>query len=337
MRVAYWLSSFDPDMEALASEVACLRQAFPRSIAWGVGARTWGSLSWKRGFGVHPRLHWVFRGLAGVCQRGFHINHLFGGLDDWFHLQTVRKRPIVLTLAVRGMQSDPRLLEKVDRFIVEWPEARTELSQLGIEPGRVRLIFPPVDLKRFHTTSPPEGPFTVLFASSPPNAAWLTARGIPLILDAAALRPAMLFRLLWRPWGNSLRAVERELSYRGLSNVEVVVGRFADMSMHYQHAHVTIAPFIERGRCKPAPNSLIESMACGRPVAVTQNVGISELIGEMQAGVVTAPNAESLTEGLDRLQCQWQEYSQRARHAAVKWFSSERFIESYRGLYQELV
>jgi glycosyltransferase involved in cell wall biosynthesis len=335
-RIAYWLSSFEPEMEAVAGEVACLRRSFPGSIAWGIGPRNWMNVSWRRGFGLHPRLHLAFRAATWLCQKGFHINHLFGGLGDWFHLKAVRKSPVVLTLAIDGHAADARLLDKVDRFVAEWPGAQDRLQAIGVEPARIRQIFPPVDLERFRPAPPPQEPFTVLFASSPDNAAWLEARGVPLLLETAALRPAMRFRLVWRPWGDSLATVEKWIRERGLSNVDLAVGRFADMAPHYRESHATVAPFLQSDRCKPAPNSLIESLASGRPVALTESVGLAEFVRDQRAGIVFAPNAEALAEGLDTLRADWTAYSDRARRTAERWFGVERFIGSYRALYEEL-
>jgi glycosyltransferase involved in cell wall biosynthesis len=323
-------------MEAIAGEVACLRRSFPGSIAWGVGPRNWMRLSWRRGFGVHPKFQLAFRAATWLGQRAFHVNHLFGGVGDWFHLKAVRKGPVVLTLAVENDATEPALLDKVDRFVAEWPGARDRLHQMGVDPAKTRLIFPPVDVNRFRPAPRPEEPFTVLFASSPDNADWLEARGVLLLLEAASLRPAFRFRLVWRPWGNSLARAQKWIEERGLANVELAVGRFADMAPHYQQAHVTVAPFVEAGQCKPAPNSLIESLASGRPVALTDRVGLAPLVQEENAGVVFTPDPEAMAEALDMLKADWEIYSRRSRAAAERWFGMERFISSYRALYEEL-
>ncbi|MEX1026307.1 MAG: glycosyltransferase [Planctomycetota bacterium] len=335
-RVAYWLSSFEPEMEAIAGEVACLRRAYPGSIAWGVGPRNWVRLSWRRGFGVHPRLHWAFRAAAAAGQGCFDVNHLFGGLGDWFHLRALRRRASVLTMALDAPPCDELLLGKIDRFVTEWPGGRDKLQQLGIEPGRIRLVFPPVDLDRFQPAAEPDGPFTVLFCSSPDAAQWLEPRGVRLLLDAAALRPTMRFRLIWRPWGDSLPVVRQWIADGELDNVELVVGRFADMQAHYAAAHVTVAPFLDGRRSKAAPNSLIESMACGRPVAATAAVGLADVIEECGAGQIFAAEPAALTEALDRLQGDWSDYARRSRLCAEQWFDEKRFLAEYQQVYGEL-
>jgi glycosyltransferase involved in cell wall biosynthesis len=336
-RIAYWTSAFEPEMEAIASEVATLRRRFRSSVVWGLSHRHGALLSWERGYCLHPRLHLLFRAATRILEPTFQLNHIFGSIGDWFYLRGARRRPTVLTMAAASDPVEPALLERVDRFAVEFPAGREHLQQLGIDPGRIRLIFPPVDLHRFRPTPPPDGPFTVLFASSPDEASWLEARGVPQLLEAVALRPGMRFRLLWRPWGNSLHRVRQWIDERDLPNVELVVGRVVDMASEYASAHTTVALFTQMDRCKPAPNSLIESLACGRPVVTTPEVGLADVIREGRAGVICPSTGHALAEALDCLKTDWQSFSADARCLAERRFAVESFLESYQRLYQELL
>jgi glycosyltransferase involved in cell wall biosynthesis len=335
-RVAYWCSSFDADMEAIASEVALLRRAFPGSITWGIAARDWLRLSPRSGFGVHPRLHGLFRMATWAAQRCYDVQHLFGGLGDWFHLRAVSRKPVVLTMAVEGPPCDAALLSKVDRFVTEWPCDDSELTRLGIDRERVRTILPPVDLERFSPAAAAPGRFSILFASSPERADWLTARGVDLILDAAELCPDFRFSLVWRPWGESLKTVEAWIAQRRLSNVELTVGRMADMAQFYLRSHVTVAPFVDIRRCKPVPNSVVESMACGRPVVVTPAVRLASMIAKSQAGRVALPTGAGLAESFREIEADWGKCSTAARELAEQRFSKAAFIAAYRELYREV-
>lgn len=336
-RVAYWTGASEPEMEAIASEVATLRRRFPASVAWGLSRRHWALLSRERGYCLNPRLRLVFRAAVLLLGPAFQIHHVFGSLGDWSYLRAAGRRPTVLTVAAQSEPVDRALLARVDRFVVEYPGGEVPLERLGIERGRIRLILPPVDLERFAPAGAPGGPFTVVFASSPDDASWLEARGVDLILEAAALRPRVRFLLLWRPWGDSLPRVWRWIERRGLTNVELRVGRCADMAGCYRGAHATIAPFVRMDCCKPAPNSLVESLACGRPVLTTPGVGLAGLIREGRAGVVCPPEATALAEGLDRLHSDWGEFSAAARRLAERHFAVERFLTAYERLYRELV
>ena len=320
-------------MEAVAAEVACLRRAFPGSAAWGISGRDGWRISWRNGFGFPPWAQLGFRAISGLAQWAFDINHLFGGLGDWFHLKAVRKHPVIMTVAVHGPPADQALLEKVDRFVVEWPGGRNYLESLGIPPKAIEMILPPVDLERFCPSEPPAERFTVLFASSPDRADWLEARGIPLLLATAALLPDVRFRLIWRPWGDSLPAVRAMVKELGLRNVEIIVGRFRNMEVHYQAAHVTVFPFTSPNHCKPAPNSLLESLACGRPVVVTDVVGIAPIVAEAEAGSVSVRTVSAMVDSLRTVRQRWRHYSEHARSFAQSCLAMERFFQAYGQLY----
>src|SRR5262245_21318129 len=132
-RIAYWTSAFEPHMEAIASEVALLRRQFRGSVAWGLSPRYWARFSWRRGYCLHPRLHLVFRLATRLLEPAFQLNHVCGSLGDSFYLVGVRRRPTVLTVAAGDPPVANSLLERVERFVVEYPGGRVQLERLGIE------------------------------------------------------------------------------------------------------------------------------------------------------------------------------------------------------------
>ena len=336
-RIAYWLSSFEPEMEAVAKEVATLRATFPGSFLWGVTAHRSLLLSRTRGFAFHPRLHLLFRALTGVLQRRYDINHVFGGLGDWHHLRAVSKGPTVLTVALDAEPVATELLQKVDRFVVEWPGGDRRLRELGIDGDKVELIYPPVDLRRFTPQPEPDGKFTVLFASSPDRASWIETRGVDIVIGAAQRRPEMRFVLCWRPWGDALPRAQEMVREAGVDNVEVSVGRVADMAAVYREAHVTVLVARETVRSKPLPNSLVESCASGRPVVTTRVCGLAPLLTETDAGTVIEPDADQLAEALDSLRDGWVDYAARARRLAETMFDEAKFIDGYRRVYDAVL
>ncbi len=336
-RIAYWTSAFETEMEAVASEVGLLRRNFRSSVSWGLSHHHWAMMSRRRGFCVHPKLHLLFRAATRVFQPLFQINHIFGSVGDWFYLNGSKGRPTVLTAAAQAAPVSSELLGQVDRFVVEHPGGRDELVRLGVDGSRVRLVFPPVDLERFRPIAATNEKFTVLFASSPDDEAWLEPRGVVALLDAATHCPDMHFRLLWRPWGNSQGRVEQLIRDRDLTNVEICVGRVEDMSREYQRCDVTVAPFVDMNHCKPAPNSLLESLACGRPVLCSPQVGVAEMIERQKCGVVTDPSGVEIADGLRRIQREQVEMARKAREVAEQHFDERSFISSYDTIYRELL
>lgn len=336
-RIAYWTSGYAPKMEAISGQVALLRRHFPHSVAWGMNPQKTCQLSWRHGLVVHPKLWLPFRGLTGVLQYGFHLNHICGGLGDWHYLKAVRTRPTVMTVAVKSVATDPALLEKVDRFIVEWHRDLAWLEGHGISPRRVTVIAPPVDPDRFRVTPMPADPFRVLFASSPDSVSGLEERGVDAILDAAALRPDYRFVLLWRPWGDSLDELRVWIRDRGLVNVEVVAKAVSRMEEVYSSVHVTIAPFRNVANTKTMPNSLLESLSCGRPIIMTAGVSIAEDVEKVLAGRIAPASGAALANALDEVREAWPSMSKAAVEFANTHFDESRFVAEHNRLYSELM
>jgi glycosyltransferase involved in cell wall biosynthesis len=110
----------------------------------------------------------------------------------------------------------------------------------------------------------------------------------------------------------------------------------ADMSQFYLRSHVTVAPFVDTHRCKPVPNSVVESLACGRPVVVTPVVRLALMIAQRQAGRVAMPTGAGLAESFREIEADWRSCSIAARELAEQRFSKAAFIAGYRELYREV-
>jgi hypothetical protein len=212
----------------------------------------------------------------------FQLNHVFGSVGDWFYLQGTRRRPTILTMAALSAAVDKTLLDWVDRFVVEYPAGEQYLKHIGVASDRIRLIYPPVDLDRF-TPEPCNHPFTVLFASSPENESWLEARGVHLVWTPRPCGPGCNSVCYGVPGAAALRDCASGLrrGHSQTSNWSWVACRHA-FSISAGACHCAL--FTRLDKCKPAPNSLIESLASGRPVVSTPIVGMADLIRDEGAG-----------------------------------------------------
>ena len=336
-RVAYWTSGYAPTMEAISGQVALLRRNFPGSVAWGMNPKKTCQLSWRGGIVVHPRLWLPFHAVTCVLQSGFNLNHIVGGLGDWHYLKAAHLQPILLTLAVKSEPADRNLLDKVEGFIVEWHRDVEWMERHGVSRDRVHVIPPPVDLSRFCSKASPTGPFTVLFASSPDSVEALQERGVDLILDAAALRPHYRFTLLWRPWGDSLAAVQSWIRERDLRNVTVLSKAVSRMEDVYSAVHATIAPFRNLGNTKAVPNSLVESLASGRPVITTESVSMAKDLQDSSAGRLAIADGNAIASALDEIRVQWHSMTVAAQDFAVRHFDERSFISAHNKLYSEVM
>ena len=88
--------------------------------------------------------------------------------------------------------------------------------------------------------------------------------------------------------------------------------------------------------CKPCPNSIMESLAAGKPVLVSHNVGISDLIAEEGCGLVFKPEFDDILDKINEIKHNYSHYQSKARQTAEKYFSLTRLVKQYTQLYNEL-
>jgi glycosyltransferase involved in cell wall biosynthesis len=334
MRVSYWTGWLDPQMVAVSKEVHQLMRHFPRSWAFGLSTHYSLYASWRRrSLGLHPRFYGFARPLLGVIERQFDISHVYTSLGDWHFLTALGRRPLVLTATQQGTPASPQLLRKVDRVVVETERLAADALSYGVDPQRLSVIHPGVDLDVFRVAPVPAPPWKCVFASSPENEDEIHTKGVDLLLDAAAARPQIEFTLLWRPFGPAAdRALER-VRQRAPVNVILRKERIADMAEFLSRFHFAVAPFRSVG--KPCPNSILEMLALGRPALVSDFVHIGDLLEREGAGLAFACTPESLVAAVDRLCAGYDAIQRGARACAQRHFDLKSVTAAYRRVYED--
>ena len=148
--------------------------------------------------------------------------------------------------------------------------------------------------------------------------------------------PDVDFYMIWRPWAGADRLVAR-VQTSAPPNVRISLGLVAEMSAIYHAADATIAPFTSSGGTKICPTSLIESLACGRPLLVSSQVGISELVRTDHCGVVFEPTVDGLCDGVRELQRDYGAYAAQARPCAEQHFDLVACLGRHERLYAEIL
>lgn len=338
-RGTYWTGWLSPEMEGCSKEVFQLKEHFRRSRVFGLSRHYEFKFSpYQRYYGINIRWYAFFRLLAPLIELRSDFNHIYGSMAEWVFLRTLRRRPIVLTVATSGEPLERSLYNHVGWFVAHTRRTVDQLTQWGWDPGRIRIIYPGVNLERFYPmTRDPQRKFRVLFATAPDDSRGFVERGVPLLLGAARCMPDVEFHLIWRPWGNTRAMAEHAIAEMGISNVTLYCGLVSDMAEVFREADVTVAPFLAGGDVKLCPTSLIESLSCGRPILVSEHVGIAGLAREEACGEVFDPNVEALCAAIERARSRYDIHSKNARACAERHFDLQRVLRKYEQLYQEVL
>ena len=336
-RVTYWTGIFEPAREALSREVEILRRrvAPPAPVVSFSSGQRSSLVRRDNVIRLSSRRWMVLRLLAAALERTGDITHVFGEIDCWHLLRAVGRRPVMLTVAIPGPLLDARDYRHVRAFVAETDALARALRVGGIDPHKIRVILPGVDLEYFKPVPAPEGRFRVLFASSPASPSHFGRRGIPLLVETARLCPDIDFVMLWRQWGSQSAADGALEALRPPGNVIVERGDVADIASAFQRAHATVLMAAD-GYGKSCPNSVIEGLACGRPALVSPSCGIADLLVSGGAGLTPTRDPRALEQALRALMINPEGWRERARSLAEHRFALSCFSRAYEEAYERL-
>jgi glycosyltransferase involved in cell wall biosynthesis len=334
-RLTYWTGIWEPGREALSNEVDLLRRSLAPNapvVSFSAGQRSeW----WPRDRAIRlsGRRIAPLWALATVLEPLSEFSHVVGALDAWHLLRVLGRRPVLFTAAIEGPTLGPALYDKVSYFAAESQPLADALVRAGVPAGRVEIVYPGVDLARFHPAPRADAPFRILFASSPASPADVERRGIPLIIEAARRCPEVELVLLWRRWGN-VEACVRAIERIGVPpNVQIDLRDVSDMAAVFRSVHATIFLPVP-GHGKSAPNSVIEGLASGCAAIVSGSCGLAGVVRAHAAGVVVDhPDPQSVADAMREASRGRSEFARNARALAERYFSDRLFLQRYRDLY----
>lgn len=201
----------------------------------------------------------------------------------------IRVEPTSARTLRRGEQE----LAETDYIFCPSELVRQSLLAEGIAEEKVRLIPQGVDTKKFKVTRTPEsfaGPFKVLFIGH-----LGFRKGLPYLLqawDKLQFKDAQLILV-----GGEEREIQNYL-HPFLDRQDIVFAGYTDPKPYLEKATVFVCPSIEDG----FGLVVLEAMAAGVPVIVSQNTGAKDVVREGQDGyIVPAGEAETLAERLSEL------------------------------------
>lgn len=342
-RIVYFTNGYLPDLEGVSKELNILcshfRKKFPKKVYLHNLADRW-QLSWGRGFVSYPdRLLPIGYPLLKYLERKADLVHIYGSLTGRLYLSLIKKRPCILTsasaLITERLEQCAPAWTSLDAIVVESEQDSRTLKEMGVDSKKIVLIYPGVPTRDI---SPPsmDVPFTILFASAPiakePDS--LSRRGVSLLIQAAKSLADCQFIFLWR--GRHTGMLDLMLSRAGADNIKVINEIVPNIDDVLTDVHCTILSPEDWDECKPCPNSLIETLACGRPVLASNRVGISNMIERERCGITFSPDPAEIGDAIRKLQSNYEIYRKNALPTAKKYFSMKKFVRTYEDLYTKL-
>jgi glycosyltransferase involved in cell wall biosynthesis len=328
-----------PQWEAVSKEIASLRHGLDREIDhWLVSLNTKVPGLMLRGHDKRVPLPLglpLYPLLKRFASRPG-INHLFASAGERLLTPLLARRNAVLTVAkdtisLAGYERNARWFTHFRAIVVQGERDRELMRQVGVSERAIRMIRPGVTIAPYREAT---GPFTLLFASSPLTAEHFVSRGIYLMLRVAARMPEVEFLLVWRT--RHLAKLQGIIAEHGIRNVTTMDGVVSDMGAVYDRVHATVLPAMEHQSFIPCPRSGLDSLAHGKPLLVSDFVGLAAGLTKWGAGVAFNPDGESLELAISRLRDGYAQYQGKAHGYMERYFSPAKHLALHRQLYHTL-
>jgi glycosyltransferase involved in cell wall biosynthesis len=263
------------------------------------------------------------------------INHIYFGVLHWFPVLDALQKPVVYTVsATLDVRHKPRALAKLKqlhRIVVSNERDTATLDEWGL--SNYALIPPGIDTSAISRHPARLGDeVTLLMASAPWHRRHFDLKGVDVLLETAANVPALRLVLLWR--GVLIDELRRRIAHYAVHDRVEVVNAHAIIDTHLAYAHAAVLLVKERTVIKAYPHSLVESLAAGKPVIVSDTIPMSDYVARNGCGLVldqvTVPAVTAAVAALKR------DYAELVRRTATlpgDDFSIRALIDRHRPLY----
>ncbi len=269
-------------------------------------------------------------------ERAVDLHHLYNPDPYPFPVLRWLNRPVVYTLSA-GLRADKRptlsfFKEQVHTLVVADEADRRRLAAWGLR--NVRVIRPGIDVTRFTVSPLPlRDEFRLMVGSAPWVKGQFRSKGISTLLDVAQTLPQLRLVFLWR--GVLFDEMVEQVHRRGLEARVEILNRRVDVNAVLAGVHASVALASDPAVIKSFPNSLLESLAAGKPVLVSQGIPMAAVVAHTGCGrVVTRVTPDGLVAALTALRQDYAAACRRAVQVGQREFSQARMVDAYRDLYQ---
>ena len=262
-------------------------------------------------------------------------------------LSVLSRTPVVSTMMVPRYHLGFRF---ADRVVVLSNKQKKLLEEKGVEPGKITVIRPGIDVERFANPDPElreawrkklrTDDYSIVFchiASLIPRKAHDIS--LKLVAECKKRGEKPLLIIIGDPLeGEYYESLVRRISDLGLERNVVFTGWTAEIPEILSHSHFTVLP----SEGEALGIVLMEGMAAGTPVIAREGEGGAELLEEFGTGFLykstegVAVPAERIV-ALHHNASAFAALSQKCRGIAVREFSLSRFGEKLTELYKALM
>ncbi|MFH1641766.1 MAG: glycosyltransferase [Nanoarchaeota archaeon] len=337
-KIIYLVQRFRPSMEATSKEVDNLYGHF-KKISMIHDLHIDGIQNFKFSKNLIS-YHFIFYPIFFLFLRLLSLKrilHVYTSLLDTPYLPFLSKKRMILTstnyFSKERIKKRIKYLKKVKKIIVESDIQKKELVSLGIKEEKLALIYPSVDVEKFKYEKT-KGKFKILNATCPSKLKDFEKRGIFLLLNCDKHLKDTTLNLAWR---QGQHFIDKTIKNKKFDSIVIKHRIIKDMNQEYAKNHCTIIPYTKFDEyLKLMPLSAIESLAAGKPILVSSQTGMAEIVRKEKCGVIFNPDIRSLLAAIKDLKKNYMIYQKNCQKTVNKYFLKRVFIKKYTKIYKDL-
>jgi glycosyltransferase involved in cell wall biosynthesis len=263
------------------------------------------------------------------------IFHLFFPFIVNFRVLRYLSKPIIYTI-ISGIDEKhlPRSAPPCALVVSSLHEADILRSQGFLD---VHVVRPGIDHSLVHVMPPkePDSEFVLLAGSAPWIRRQFDTKGFNLLLEALTRLPQMRLICLWR--GTLYHEWSDRVKSFGLADRVEIIQEKADISGVLSRCHAAVVLSATPDQVKSYPNSLMESLAAGRPVLISRSNPMSYYVEDNCCGkVIEDLCLEELINAIREIMDDYSTFTRAASLAGLD-LSVTQMIDDYRNLYQKVM
>ena len=272
-------------------------------------------------------------------QEEVQLNHIFSPGLFHFPILKILSKPVIysITASIREseMLTNLNRFSALDKIVVSSQRDFEKLRHKGL--GNLALVHPGVNVGQLKPSHFPSGEkLVLLMASAPWESSQFDTKGVDLLLEVVKKMPDLRLILLWR--GLMLSDLLNRIKICGVEDQVEVVNQKVDIQEIMNRVHATVLIAKSGELVKSFPHSLVESLACAKPVIISDTIAMADCIREKHCGLVLDRiSIDNLLAIIHRLRQEYLLLRDNAERVGAIDFSMTRMLEQISAIYHEFI
>lgn len=317
-----------PEAEALSQEIAALRTVFNGELIY---------LNPNQSSPIYlPRLAFGWHKLRQVrrMEMAYNLHHFFNPDPFPYPVLLAFDKPVIYSLSsgVGGKRPFLPYFSRLAAVTVYDERSYKKLCDWGLT--NVHLVQSGIDVSKFGQTAVSlTNKIRLMVASAPWTKAQFQSKGVDALLTAVQQLPQLHLTFLWR--GVLYEEMMERVVQADVSDRVQVINEQVDVNKILADVHGTINLASDGAVIKAFPHSLLDSLAAGKPVLVSNAIAMSDYVKKHRCGVVVDEvSAAGVITAVNEFVARYEGVRETAVTVGQRDFSQEKMVESFRQVYE---